>query len=148
MEEIGIKEGIILALFGAIYAIWKFIASKLDSKIEKETNDREAADEKIMATLKEEINETVLAFKEGVKDEIGFRNGVMAKHEAHIDKIIDKIEIISSGQTSLENIVQLNMEHQAEICRLKHEDVASMKLALQNAVEKQERINKEQHPGG
>jgi hypothetical protein len=135
--------GIIMLLVG-IYAIW---THKLDSKIDKEVDDREKADSKIENNFKDTIKETITIFRQGIKDEIEFRNGVMDKHETHIEKLFDVTGEILSGQKALEGVVTLNMEHQEEICRLKHEDVSDIKQSLKEAVEKQERICGEKHHG-
>ena len=151
MDNIGVETYIeiitpwvvlILTLVGAIYAVW---THKLDSRIDKEIEERKEADDKIMLYVKDTIKETITTFKGGIRDEIEFRNGVMSKQDNHIEKLFSKIGSISSGQDSLHNVVMLNMQHQEEICKLKHEDVAGIKKSLEAAVSKQEAICRDQH---
>ena len=153
MDNIGVEKYIeiatpfltgIVMLLVALYAVW---THKLDTKIDKEVDDREKADDKLELNFKESIKETISVFRQGIKDEIEFRNGVMNKHETHIEKLFAKSEAVLSAQKSLENSVIQNMEHQEEICRLKHENVAEIKQALVDAVTKQERICGEKHKG-
>jgi hypothetical protein len=129
-------------LLVGIYAIW---THKLDSKIDKEVDDREKGDSKIEYNFKETIKETIIIFRQGIKDEIEFRNGVMDKHETHIEKLFGLTGEVLSRQKALEDVVNLNMEHQEEICRLKHENVAEIKRTLVEAVIKQEKICNEKH---
>ena len=137
---IGYVTPFVIAIIGLVVFIYTFWTHRLDDKVDKLdakvdgelkscADSRKADDEhcerclqNIMKSIKEANRETLLSFKEGIKEEREFRLGVMNRQEANIKHIFERIDEIAVTMGKLESAFEEHTKYREQICNLRHKE--------------------------
>jgi hypothetical protein len=95
--------------------------------IETEIKERKEAVQEILQAIKisesnyVRSNEILLhTFKEGIKEEREFRTDVMIKQGEYIEKIFEKLEVLSTGVGQVSTQLEESVKSQERICEIRH----------------------------
>ena len=110
----------------AIY-VYRAKVKELEREIKEEIKIRKEAINDVLNVIKEYEEDRkqadehlVQAFKEGIREERGFRTEVMVKQAEHIEHIFESLQELNSTLVRINQKLISHIENQEKICSINH----------------------------